>query len=50
MKSASELTDTELIFAYSSAIERANEIYKEKKDLEEEMNRRRKIAKEEHRA
>lgn len=40
MKKASELTEQELRQAYVYATRRANEAYREKKELEEEMYRR----------
>ena len=40
MRSASELNDKELLIAYASVCERSSQIYKEKKDLEDEMSKR----------
>ena len=40
MRNASELNDKELMIAYSSVDKRLKSLYKEKKDLEEEMAKR----------
>ena len=49
MKSVLELDDKEILIAYASVCKRSNQLYKEKKEIEEEMARRYERELEEHR-